>query len=140
MKSVSQKRGGEEVLIYLHSWAYISFFSGSRYNMLGLAKRVKARFLLASTSEIYGSPKEHPQNEEYWGHVNCFGPRACYDEGKRVAEALTYSYARQDGVDVRIARIFNTFGMFRFVLFFSQSNPSSMFSGQEGKKSKMDFV
>ncbi|KAH8144542.1 uncharacterized protein LAJ45_11439 [Morchella importuna] len=85
-----------------------SFFG--TYNMLGLAKRVKARFLLASTSEIYGSPKEHPQNEEYWGHVNCFGPRACYDEGKRVAEALTYSYARQDGVDVRIARIFNTFG------------------------------
>lgn len=78
--------------------------------MLGLAKRVKARFLLASTSEIYGSPEEHPQNEEYWGHVNCVGPRACYDEGKRVAEALAYSYARQDGVDVRVARIFNTFG------------------------------
>lgn len=82
-----------------------------RYNMLGLAKRVKARFLLASTSEVYGSPEEHPQNEEYWGHVNCVGPRACYDEGKRVAETLTYSYARQDKVDVRVARIFNTFGM-----------------------------
>lgn len=81
-----------------------------RYNMLGLAKRVKARFLLASTSEVYGSPEEHPQNEEYWGHVNCVGPRACYDEGKRVAETLTYSYARQDKVDVRVARIFNTFG------------------------------
>jgi UDP-glucuronate decarboxylase len=80
------------------------------YNMLGLSKRVKARFLLASTSEIYGSPAEHPQQEEYWGHVNPIGPRACYDEGKRVAEALTYSYARQDGVDVRVARIFNTFG------------------------------
>ncbi|KAI5812580.1 hypothetical protein BZA77DRAFT_286257 [Pyronema omphalodes] len=80
------------------------------YNMLGLSKRVKARFLLASTSEIYGSPAEHPQQEEYWGHVNPIGPRACYDEGKRVAEALTYSYSRQDGVDVRVARIFNTFG------------------------------
>lgn len=80
------------------------------YNMLGLSKRTKARFLLASTSEIYGSPEEHPQQEEYWGHVNPIGPRACYDEGKRVAEALTYSYARQDGVDVRVARIFNTFG------------------------------
>lgn len=80
------------------------------YNMLGLSKRVKARFLLASTSEIYGSPEQHPQTEEYWGHVNPIGPRACYDEGKRVAEALTYSYARQDGVDVRVARIFNTFG------------------------------
>ncbi|EWC47015.1 UDP-glucuronic acid decarboxylase 1 [Drechslerella stenobrocha 248] len=80
------------------------------YNMLGLAKRVKARFLLTSTSEVYGDPEEHPQKESYWGHVNCIGPRACYDEGKRVAEALTYSYARQDGVDVRVARIFNTFG------------------------------
>ncbi|KAL7268160.1 UDP-glucuronic acid decarboxylase 1 [Rhizina undulata] len=80
------------------------------YNMLGLSKRVKARFLLASTSEIYGSPEEHPQKEEYWGHVNPIGPRACYDEGKRVAEALAYSYARQEGVDVRIARIFNCFG------------------------------
>lgn len=88
-----------------------------RYNMLGLAKRVKARFLLASTSEIYGSPEEHPQNEGYWGHVNCVGPRACYDEGKRVAETLTYSYARQDGVDVRVARIFNTFGTFYRLLF-----------------------
>jgi len=79
-------------------------------NMLGLAKRVKARFLLASTSEIYGSPEVHPQVESYWGNVNCVGPRACYDEGKRVAEALTYGYHRQDGVDVRVARIFNTFG------------------------------
>lgn len=80
------------------------------YNMLGLAKRVKARFLLASTSEVYGSPEEHPQRETYWGHVNPIGPRACYDEGKRVAEALTYSYHRQDNVDVRVARIFNCFG------------------------------
>ncbi|KAM0753781.1 NAD(P)-binding protein [Meredithblackwellia eburnea MCA 4105] len=79
-------------------------------NMLGLAKRVKARFLLSSTSEIYGSPTVHPQTESYWGNVNPVGPRACYDEGKRVAEALTYGYHRQDGVEVRVARIFNCFG------------------------------
>ncbi|GAA5992036.1 hypothetical protein JCM11641_003147 [Rhodosporidiobolus odoratus] len=79
-------------------------------NMLGLAKRTKARFLLSSTSEVYGSPTVHPQTEEYWGNVNPNGPRSCYDEGKRVAEALTYGYARQDGVDVRVARIFNCFG------------------------------
>jgi UDP-glucuronate decarboxylase len=79
-------------------------------NMLGLAKRVKARFLLTSTSEVYGDPEEHPQKESYWGHVNPIGPRACYDEGKRVAETLTYAYSKQDHVDVRVARIFNTFG------------------------------
>ncbi|CAO3662335.1 unnamed protein product [Rhizopus microsporus] len=79
-------------------------------NMLGLAKRTKARFLLTSTSEVYGDPEEHPQKETYWGHVNPIGPRACYDEGKRIAETLTYSYMRQEGVDVRVARIFNTFG------------------------------
>ncbi|RKO99514.1 hypothetical protein CXG81DRAFT_30177 [Caulochytrium protostelioides] len=79
-------------------------------NMLGLAKRTRARFLLASTSEIYGSPEVHPQNESYWGHVNPIGPRACYDEGKRVAETLTSAYKEQSQVDVRIARIFNTFG------------------------------
>ncbi|GAA6016588.1 hypothetical protein JCM10207_002851 [Rhodosporidiobolus poonsookiae] len=79
-------------------------------NMLGLAKRTKARFLLSSTSEVYGSPTVHPQPEEYVGSVNPIGPRSCYDEGKRVAEALTYGYARQDGVDVRVARIFNCFG------------------------------
>jgi len=79
-------------------------------NMLGLAKRVKARFLLSSTSEVYGDPEQHPQRETYWGNVNPIGPRACYDEGKRVAETLTYSYAQKDGVDVRVARIFNTFG------------------------------
>ncbi|ORY35508.1 UDP-glucuronic acid decarboxylase Uxs1p [Naematelia encephala] len=79
-------------------------------NMLGLAKRTKARFLITSTSEVYGDPEEHPQREDYWGHVNCIGIRACYDEGKRVAETLTYGYQRQDGVDVRVARIFNTFG------------------------------
>ncbi|KAG0141261.1 hypothetical protein CROQUDRAFT_664088 [Cronartium quercuum f. sp. fusiforme G11] len=79
-------------------------------NMLGLAKRTKARFLLSSTSEVYGSPEQHPQKESYWGHVNPIGPRACYDEGKRVAEALTYGYARENGVEVRVARIFNTYG------------------------------
>ncbi|GAA5877361.1 hypothetical protein JCM3774_003572, partial [Rhodotorula dairenensis] len=84
-------------------------FTGTQ-NMLGLAKRTKARFLLSSTSEVYGSPTVHPQPEEYWGNVNPNGPRSCYDEGKRVAEALTYGYARQDGVDVRVARIFNCFG------------------------------
>uniref|UniRef100_A0A7S3JT11 UDP-glucuronate decarboxylase n=1 Tax=Aureoumbra lagunensis TaxID=44058 RepID=A0A7S3JT11_9STRA len=79
-------------------------------NMLGLAKRINARILLASTSEIYGDPEIHPQVESYWGNVNPIGPRACYDEGKRVAETMMYSYQRQVGVDVRVARIFNTFG------------------------------
>ena len=68
------------------------------------------RLLLASTSEIYGDPEEHPQKEEYWGHVNPIGPRACYDEGKRVAETMCYAYQKQEGVDVRVARIFNTYG------------------------------
>ncbi len=79
-------------------------------NMLGLAKRVKARILQASTSEVYGDPKEHPQSEAYWGHVNPIGPRSCYDEGKRVAETLMIDYHRQNNVDIRIARIFNTYG------------------------------
>ncbi|KAG1773828.1 hypothetical protein EDD22DRAFT_965111 [Suillus occidentalis] len=79
-------------------------------NMLGLAKRTKARFLISSTSEVYGDPEVHPQPEDYWGHVNPIGPRACYDEGKRVAETLTYGFHNQDGVDVRVARIFNTYG------------------------------
>lgn len=79
-------------------------------NMLGLAKRVKARILQASTSEIYGDPMEHPQHESYWGHVNPIGPRACYDEGKRVAETLMMDYHRQNRVDTRIIRIFNTYG------------------------------
>jgi UDP-glucuronate decarboxylase len=79
-------------------------------NMLGLAKRVKARILLASTSEVYGDPKVHPQPEGYWGNVNPIGIRSCYDEGKRVAETLMMDYHRQNGVDTRIARIFNTFG------------------------------
>ncbi len=79
-------------------------------NMLGLAKRVKARILQASTSEIYGNPQQHPQNETYWGHVNPIGLRSCYDEGKRVAETLMMDYYRQNQVDVRIVRIFNTYG------------------------------
>jgi UDP-glucuronate decarboxylase len=79
-------------------------------NMLGLAKRVRARVLLASTSEIYGDPTVHPQKEDYWGNVNCIGVRSCYDEGKRVAETLMMDYHRQNRVDIRIARIFNTFG------------------------------
>jgi len=79
-------------------------------NMLGLAKRVKARLLHASTSEVYGDPQVHPQSEEYWGHVNPIGPRSCYDEGKRVAETLCFDYHRQNGVDIRVIRIFNTYG------------------------------
>jgi len=79
-------------------------------NMLGLAKRVGAKVLVASTSEVYGDPEVHPQNEEYWGHVNPIGPRSCYDEGKRVAESLSYAYAKQENVNVRVARIFNTYG------------------------------
>ena len=79
-------------------------------NMLGLAKRVRARILQASTSEVYGDPQVHPQTEEYWGNVNPIGLRSCYDEGKRVAETLMMDYNRQNGVDVRIIRIFNTYG------------------------------
>lgn len=79
-------------------------------NMLGLAKRVKARLLHASTSEVYGDPEVHPQTEDYWGNVNPIGPRSCYDEGKRVAETLCFDYHRQNGVDIRVVRIFNTYG------------------------------
>lgn len=79
-------------------------------NMLGLAKRTKARFLLASTSEVYGNPEIHPQPETYWGHVNPIGLRSCYDEGKRVAETLAMDYHRQNNVDIKIVRIFNTYG------------------------------
>jgi len=78
--------------------------------MLGLAKRVKARVLLASTSEVYGDPDVHPQTEDYWGNVNCTGIRSCYDEGKRIAETLSFDYHRENKVDIRVARIFNTFG------------------------------
>ncbi len=79
-------------------------------NMLGLAKRRRARILQASTSEVYGDPTLHPQPENYWGHVNPIGPRACYDEGKRCAETLFFDYHRQSGVDIRVVRIFNTYG------------------------------
>jgi UDP-glucuronate decarboxylase len=79
-------------------------------NMLGLAKRLKARFLLASTSEVYGDPEIHPQSEEYWGNVNPIGIRSCYDEGKRISETLAFEYHRQNAVDIRVARIFNTHG------------------------------
>jgi len=79
-------------------------------NMLGLAKRVKARILQASTSEVYGDPAVHPQVESYWGNVNPIGIRSCYDEGKRVAEALFFDYHRQNQVDIRVIRIFNTYG------------------------------
>ncbi len=79
-------------------------------NMLGLAKRVKARILQASTSEVYGDPVMHPQREDYWGNVNPIGPRSCYDEGKRCAETLFFDYRRQFGLDIKVARIFNTYG------------------------------
>lgn len=79
-------------------------------NMLGLAKRIKAKIFQASTSEVYGDPKVHPQQEDYWGHVNPIGPRACYDEGKRCAETLFFDYYRQHNLSIKIARIFNTYG------------------------------
>tara|TARA_R110001592_G_scaffold295594_2_gene565694 strand:- start:41913 stop:42866 length:954 start_codon:yes stop_codon:yes gene_type:complete len=79
-------------------------------NMLGLAKRVGARIFQASTSEVYGDPEVHPQNEGYWGKVNPIGPRSCYDEGKRCAETLFFDYFRQHGLDIKVARIFNTYG------------------------------
>ncbi|MGH8142653.1 MAG: UDP-glucuronic acid decarboxylase family protein [Steroidobacteraceae bacterium] len=79
-------------------------------NMLGLAKRLKARIFQASTSEIYGNPQIHPQTEQYWGNVNPIGPRACYDEGKRCAETLFFDYYRQHGLQVKVARLFNTYG------------------------------
>ena len=79
-------------------------------NVLGLARRLQARVFQASTSEIYGDPEVHPQPESYWGHVNTIGPRSCYDEGKRVAETLFFDYHRQNGVDIRVVRIFNTYG------------------------------
>jgi UDP-glucuronate decarboxylase len=79
-------------------------------NMLGLAKRTKAKILQASTSEVYGDPQVHPQPEEYWGHVNPIGPRSCYDEGKRCAETLFFDYHRQHALKIKVARIFNTYG------------------------------
>lgn len=86
----------------------ISFLGAS--NLLKLAKKLDARILQASTSEVYGDPLENPQKEEYWGNVNCNGIRSCYDEGKRVAESLFFGYHRQKGVDIRVVRIFNTYG------------------------------
>ncbi|TXH02857.1 MAG: SDR family oxidoreductase [Nevskiaceae bacterium] len=79
-------------------------------NMLGLAKRLKCTILQASTSEVYGDPRMHPQNEEYWGNVNPIGPRSCYDEGKRCAETLFFDYHRQHALNIKVARIFNTYG------------------------------
>ena len=79
-------------------------------NMLGLAKRLKARIFQASTSEVYGDPEQHPQQESYWGRVNPIGPRSCYDEGKRCAETLFFDYYRQHDLDIKVARIFNTYG------------------------------
>lgn len=84
--------------------------SQGTYNLLELARKNKARFLFASTSEVYGDPLEHPQKETYWGHVNSFGPRSCYDEAKRFAESLCYTYLHKFNVDMRIIRIFNTYG------------------------------
>ena len=78
--------------------------------MLGLAKRVKAKILQASTSEVYGDPKIYPQTEQYWGHVNCIGIRSCYDEGKRCAETLFFDYYRQHKLRIKVVRIFNTYG------------------------------
>ena len=83
---------------------------GGAINMLGLAKRTKAKILHASTSEVYGDPEVHPQKEIYWGNVNPLGPRGCYDEGKRCAETLFTNYRRQHGIDTKIVRIFNTYG------------------------------
>ena len=88
--------------------AKVSFMG--TYNMLGLAKRVNARLVMASTSEVYGDPQIHPQPEEYFGNVNTIGIRSCYDEGKRIAETLCFDYHRQHNVEIRIARIFNTYG------------------------------
>lgn len=79
-------------------------------NMLGLAKRLRCKILQASTSEVYGDPAVHPQTEDYWGHVNPIGPRSCYDEGKRCAETLFFDYHRQHGLEIKVARIFNTYG------------------------------
>lgn len=113
-------------------------------NMLGIAKRVKARILLASTSEVYGDPKEHPQKETYWGHVNPIGIRSCYDEGKRAAETLMMDYHRQNGVDIRIVRIFNTYGprmllndgrvVSNFIVQALQNNPITIYG--EGQQTR----
>lgn len=114
-------------------------------NMLGLAKRTKARIFQASTSEVYGDPQVHPQTEDYWGNVNPIGPRACYDEGKRCAETLFFDYHRQYGLDVRIARIFNTYGprmqaddgrvVSNFVLQALRGEPITLYGGGQQTRS-----
>ena len=106
-------------------------------NMLGLAKRLKARILQASTSAVYGDPTVHPPTEEYWGHVNPIGPRACYDEGKRCAETLFFDYRRQHGLPIKVVRIFNTYGprmhpndgrvVSNFIVAALQGNPISIY-------------
>ena len=113
-------------------------------NMLGLAKRVKAKIFQASTSEVYGDPTMHPQQEEYWGNVNPIGPRACYDEGKRCAETLFFDYHRQHNLRIRVARIFNTYGprmhpndgrvVSNFIMQALQGKPISIFG--EGKQTR----
>jgi UDP-glucuronate decarboxylase len=112
-------------------------------NMLGLAKRVKAKILLTSTSEIYGDPAVHPKAENYHGNVNPYGPRACYDEGKRCAETLFYDYNRQHGMPIRIARVFNTYGpgmdakggpvVSRFILQALRGEPVTVFGGGQSR-------
>ncbi len=114
-------------------------------NMLGLAKRRNARILQASTSEVYGDPQEHPQREEYWGSVNPIGLRACYDEGKRCAETLFFDYYRQCQVDIRVARLFNTYGprmhpkdgrvVSNFIMQALQGNPITLYGDGEQTRS-----
>ncbi len=113
-------------------------------NMLGLAKRVKAKILQASTSEVYGDPQMHPQREEYWGHVNPVGIRSCYDEGKRCAETLFFDYYRQHNLRIKVARIFNTYGprmhpndgrvVSNFIVQALQGNPITVYG--DGKQSR----
>jgi UDP-glucuronate decarboxylase len=113
-------------------------------NMLGLAKRTGSRIVQASTSEVYGDPKIHPQSEHYWGNVNTIGPRSCYDEGKRCAETLFFDYKRQHGVDSRIVRIFNTYGphmhpndgrvVSNFIIQALKNNPITVYG--EGKQTR----
>ena len=114
-------------------------------NMLGLAKRTKARILQASTSEVYGDPAVHPQREEYWGNVNPIGPRACYDEGKRCAETLFFDYHRQHGVAIKVIRIFNTYGprmhprdgrvVSNFIIQALQGNPITLYGSGDQTRS-----
>jgi UDP-glucuronate decarboxylase len=114
-------------------------------NMLGLAKRTKARILQASTSEVYGDPAVHPQQEEYWGNVNPIGPRACYDEGKRCAETLFFDYHRQHGVAIKVIRIFNTYGprmhprdgrvVSNFIIQALQGNPITLYGSGDQTRS-----